>query len=175
MDTGDPGKKVTSNGGGPAAVPEGFSLAMALVDCLPVLFFSISSVILASRFDSTIFRVGVAIVILAGALKAGWKFVIALLHKDVSILSRQMRFLMPAGSLLVLVSLFVDRGRWSFEAVVGHILHMPALVFFLCGAAGIVAMIRFARSRNSRNAKQNWKEQIVNSFSQFCIMLGILL
>lgn len=175
MDTGDTEKKVTSKRGEPAAVPEGFFLAMALIDCLPVLFFSLSSGILASRFDSTIFRVGVALVIFAGALKAGWKFVIALLHKDFSILSRQMRFLMPAGFLLVLISLFVDRGRWSLETVVGHILHMPALAFFLCGSAGMVMMVKFAMSGNSRNAKQNWKEQIVNSFSQFCIMLGILL
>ena len=46
---------------------------------------------------------------------------------------------------------------------------------FLFGAAGIVVMIRFAGSRNSRNVKQNWKEQIVNTFSQFCIMMEILI
>ena len=66
----------------PEPVPEDFTLSMALVDCLPILFFSISSAILATRFDSRLFRVGVLLVILAGVLKAGWKFVIALHHRD---------------------------------------------------------------------------------------------
>ena len=47
-------------------MPEGFTLSMALVDCLPVLFFSISSAILATRLDSGLFRTGVLLVILAG-------------------------------------------------------------------------------------------------------------
>lgn len=53
----------------PGPVPEGFTLSMALVDCLPVLFFIISSAILATRFNSRPFRAGVLLVILAGALK----------------------------------------------------------------------------------------------------------
>lgn len=168
-------KKEISNSQTSSAVPEGFSLALAIADCLPVLFFSISSAILASRFDSTLFRVGIALVIIAGAFKAGWKFAIALLHKDLPFLSRQMRFVMPAGFLLVLVSLMVDHNEWSFGAVAGHMVHMPSLIFFLCGAAGLVMMTWLARSQDRRNAKANWIEQIVNSISQFCIMIGILL
>ena len=81
-------KKDISNSQVSSAVPEGFSLAMAIVDCMPVLFFSISSAILAMRFDSILFRIGVTLVIIAGALKAGWKFVIALVHKDVPFLQQ---------------------------------------------------------------------------------------
>lgn len=157
------------------SVPEGFTLAMACVDCLPVLFFSISASVLALRFDSRLFRAGIFLVILAGALKAGWKFVIALLHRDIPFLSRHMRFLMPAGFLLVLISLFADRSRWSFAAVIRHITGMPSLLFFLCGAAGLMVLTHFAGEKNRRNAKANWKEQIINSISQFCIMMGILL
>lgn len=168
-------KKEISNSRASSTVPEGFSLAMAIVDCLPVLFFSISSAILAMRFDSILFRIGVTLVIIAGALKAGWKFVIALVHKDVPFLSRQMGFLMPAGFLLVLIALMVDHRKWSFGAVAGHMVHMPALIFFLCGAAGLMIMTWLARSQDRRNAKANWIEQIVNSLSQFCIMMGIFL
>lgn len=157
------------------SVPEGFTLAMACVDCLPVLFFSISACVLALRFDSRLFRAGIFLVILAGALKAGWKFVIALLHRDIPFLSRQMRFLMPAGFLLVLISLFADRSRWSFTIVIRHITGMPSLIFFLCGIAGLVVLTCFIGNRNIRNAKANWKEQIINSISQFCIMMGIVL
>lgn len=157
------------------SVPEGFTLSMALVDCLPVLFFSISAAILAMHFDSSLFRAGVLMVILAGALKAGWKFAIALLHRDVRFLSRQMRYLMPVGFLLAVLALFVDRPRWSFAAVIRHMTNVPALLFLLIGIAGMGLMMWFAKSQDRRDAKANWKEQITNSIAQFCIMLGILL
>lgn len=159
----------------PGPVPEGFTLSMALVDCLPVLFFSISSAILATRLDSRLFRTGVLLVILAGALKAGWKFVIALQHRDLRFLNRQMRYLMPAGFLLVILALIVDRGRWSIAAVIRHMTNVPALFLFLTGAAGLGLMVWFAKKKDRRDAKANWKEQITNSIAQFCIMLGILL
>ena len=136
-----------------SAVPEGFSLAMALTDCLPILFFSISS----------------------GILKAGWKFTIVLVRKDLPFLNRQIRFLMPAGFSLMLIALFADRSRWSAAAVVRHITAFPSLVFFLAGAAGILLLSRFACRGNGRDARTNWKEQIINGISQLCIMLGILL
>ena len=135
-----------------AGVPEGFNLAMALLDCLPVLFFSISAGILAYRLKSTLFGIGIFLVILAGAMKAGWKFVIALRKKDVPFLNRQMRFLMPAG----------------------HMTAFPAVIFFLAGAAGLFTLVFFARHLDHRDAAANWKEQMVNGITQFCVMLGII-
>ena len=152
----------------PGPVPEGFTLFMALVDCLPVLFFSVSSAILAARFNSRLFQAGVLLVILAGALKAGWKFVIALQHRDLRFLNKQMRYLMPAGFLLIILALFV-------AAVIRHMTNVPALFLFLTGAAGMGLMVWFAQKKDRRDAKANWKEQITNSVAQFCIMLGILL
>lgn len=58
----------------PEPVPEDFTLSMALVDCLPILFFSISSAILAARFDSRLFRAGVLLVILAGVFIYSFPF-----------------------------------------------------------------------------------------------------
>ena len=158
-----------------STVPEGFSLAMALTDCLPILFFSISSAVLAFRFNSFLFRIGIFLVIVAGILKAGWKFTIVLVRKDLPFLNRQMRFLMPAGFSLMLIALFADRSRWSAAAVVRHITAFPSLVFFLAGTAGILLLSRFACRGNGRDARTNWKEQIINGISQLCIMLGILL
>ncbi|MGN0071922.1 MAG: hypothetical protein ACI361_08845 [Atopobiaceae bacterium] len=40
------------------------------MDCLPAAFFSVGADVLAARFESTLFRVGVVLVILAGALRA---------------------------------------------------------------------------------------------------------
>jgi hypothetical protein len=155
--------------------PDGFTLALALVDCLPVLFFSISFGILTTRFDSNLFRIGVYLVILAGLLKVGWKLGLALFQKNVNVLNLQMRFLMPAGFLLILVSLFIDRNKWSWAAICKHVTALPAPVFFLGGIVGIGLLIWSAKNSNNQDAKVNWQEQVINSFTQFCIMMGILL
>ena len=157
-----------------AGVPEGFNLSMALLDCLPVLFFSISAGILAYRLKSTLFGIGIFLVILAGAMKAGWKFVIALRKKDVPFLNRQMRVLMPAGFVLALAALIADRNHWSPAAVLRHMTAFPAVIFFLAGAAGLFTIVFFARHLDHRDAAANWKEQMVNGITQFCVMLGII-
>lgn len=154
--------------------PQGFTLSMAVMDCLPVLFFSIGFAVLATRFNSHLFRLGIFLVILVGALKAGWKFVIALCHKDLNVLNKQMRFLMPIGFVLMLVAMVIDRNKWSWNAMINHITRMPANLFFLGGIIGIIALIWFAKHQDGRDAKVNWKEQAINSFTQLCIMLGIL-
>lgn len=165
---------VRRSGNEGAGVPEGFNLPMALLDCLPVLFYSISAGILAYRLKSTIFDIGIFLVILSGAMKAGWKFVIALHKKDVPFLNRQMRVLMPAGFVLATAALIADRNRWSPAAVLRHVTAFPAVIFFLAGAAGLFTLVFFARHLDHRDAAANWKEQMVNGITQFCVMLGII-
>lgn len=157
------------------SVPEGFTLPMALLDCVPVAFFCIGASVLATRFDSTLFRVGIALVVLAGALKVSWKLVIALARRDVRFLNRQMRYLMPVGFALALASLAVDRARWSPAAVLRHATSLPSLPLLVAGIAGMLLMSWFARHLNGRDARANWREQMVNAISQLCIMLAIVL
>ena len=157
------------------SVPEGFTLSMALMDCLPVAFFGVGAGVLATRFDSALFRVGVVLVVLAGVLKVSWKLVLALARRDARFLNRQMRYLMPAGFGLALVSLVVDRAKWSPVAVLAHVTAMPSLLFLVAGVAGMFLMSWFARHLDGRDAKANWREQAVNGISQLCIMLAIVL
>lgn len=157
-----------------SGVPEGFGLTMAWMDCLPVLFFGISSSILAFRFPSVLFRTGTILVILAGVMKAAWKFVIALKKRDLPFLNHQMRLLMPGGFALMFLALFFDRSRWSAAAVWHHMTALPSLIFFLAGASGVLVMFWFARHLNSREASANWREQMVNGITQLCVLLGIL-
>lgn len=157
------------------SVPEGFTLPMALLDCVPVAFFCIGASVLATRFDSTLFRVGIALVVLAGALKVSWKLVIALARRDVRFLNRQMRYLMPVGFALALASLAVDRARWSPAAVLRHATSLPSLPLLVAGIAGMLLMSWFARHLDGRDARANWREQMVNAISQLCIMLAIVL
>lgn len=160
---------------GRARVPEGFTLSMAVLDCLPVLFFSISAVCLAERFPSVLFRVGIFLIILAGSLKVSWKMVIALSEKNIPILSGQMRVLMPLGFVLCILALFLNHAGWSFDSVLHHFIRLPSLIFFIMGIAGIFVMIWFAATKDRLDARSNWKEQAVNGVTQFCIMIGIFL
>ena len=157
------------------SIPEGFTLSMALMDCLPVAFFCVGAGVLATRFDSALFRVGVALVVLAGALKVCWKLVLSLARRDVRFLNRQLRYLMPVGFALALASLAVDRAKWSPASVLTHVTAMPSLAFLVAGLAGMSLMGWFARNLDGRDAKANWREQAVNAISQLCIMLAIVL
>lgn len=63
--------------------PTGFTLSMALMDTLPVLFFSVSIGVLSARFGSALFLAGAILVILAGIMKVLWKFLLATVKRDV--------------------------------------------------------------------------------------------
>lgn len=156
-------------------VPEGFTLSMAFMDMMPVLFFSGSAILLIRRFPDALFRIGAVLVILAGALKVLWKFIIALAHKNIEPLSLQLRFLMPAGFLLIVISLIADRTAWSFGSVWGHITAFPACIFFIFGIAGLVCMSVFAVKLDRTDAKANWIEQGTNALAQLFIFIGIFL
>lgn len=156
-------------------IPEGFTLSMAFMDTLPVIFFSLSAAVLALRFRSILFLAGAVLVILAGALKASWKFVLACAGRDISFLSRQMRYTMPAGFLLMILSLITDSGKWTPHAVLRHVVSFPSWAFFILAAVGIGFMVWFARTLNDRDARSNWIEQGVNTLAQLFIFLGILL
>ncbi len=155
-------------------VPEGFTLSMACMDALPVLFFCVSAGIVSLRFPSMLFRIGAVLVILAGALKVSWKFVIALAHKNIRFLNRQMRYLMPTGFLLILLSLVIDRAGINWGTVLHGMLGIPSLLFFLLGIAGMCAMGWFAGHLDGNDAHSNWIEQGTNALAQMSIMLGIL-
>lgn len=164
-----------SNNPESSTVSGNFTFGMAFMDCLPVVFFSISIAVLASRFHSVLFLIGAVMVILAGALKVSWKFVLAAAGRDIAFLNRQMRYLMPFGFLVMLLGLIIDRNQWSLSAAVHHLLSFPAILFFVLAAIGVCTMIFCARHLNGHDAKSNWIEQGVNSLTQFFILLGILM
>jgi len=150
-------------------------LGLAIVDCIPVVFFSIMVSVVSLRFHSLFFFIGAFLVILAGALKCLWKFVLALSGKNVPFLFYQMRGVMPVGFLLILISLFVDRSKIVITSIMTHITTFPANICFLIGILGMVMMVVFAKKLDSTNVKHNWIEQVTNAVAQFFIMLGVIL
>ena len=78
-----------------------FTLQLAIMDAVPVLFFGIAAIMLGVKLRSWVFFVGALLCFLAGFGKVLWKFLIAVARKDVALLGMQLRYVMPAGFLLM--------------------------------------------------------------------------
>ena len=154
---------------------EGFTLALALVDAIPVLSFGISMVIIASRFGSPLFMVGAAISTLAGCCKVAWKLVLGIGKKDLRWLNKPFVPMQATGFLLIFLSFILGFQNIDWLAVGGAVLRLPSLLFFIAwmGLMGFMGWYRKNKFRND-DAHSNWTAQIINAIGQTCLLLGIL-
>lgn len=154
---------------------EGFTVALALVDAIPVLSFGISMVIIASRFDSPLFMVGAALSVLAGCMKVAWKLVLGIAKKDLRWLNKPFVPMQASGFLLMLISFIIGFGKISWGAVGAALVSIPAILFFAAWLVivGVMVWFRKAKFKND-DAKSNWTAQIINAVGQTCLLLGIL-
>lgn len=155
-------------------VPTDFTLALACVDALPVLLFGGSGLLLARLFGSGWFLAGALLCFWAGFAKVLWKFLVVLAHKNIWWMFMQMRIAMPAGFGLMLLSLAIDHAKVDFAAMGAAVCSQPSGTLFLLGIGGMVAMGVLAAKLDSGSVKANWAEQLVNTFAQGCIFLGLL-
>lgn len=163
-------QKITKN-----TVPEGFTVAMALVDLIPVVFFGLSALRVGQLFRSTLFLLGAGVCLLSGVVKVLWKLIAAVSRRNIWPLFLQMRILMPAGFLLLLAALMTDRQRLHWAAIWGGLTAFPSCLFFALGLLGMVLMVVFALRLSSADPKVNWLEQGVNGAAQLCFFLGLML
>lgn len=156
-------------------VPEGFTLRLALVDAIPVIFFAITGVLLGILSKNIIVFLGIVLCVWAGLAKVIWKIIVAVKKQNIWFLFMQMRIVMPIGFLLMLVGMitiwpYIDWAHWrqvlSWYPVWGP---MVAGVIFMA------AMMIMAFTLDSGNPKHNWIEQLVNSCGQLCFMLGVIM
>ena len=63
-------------------VPEGFSVVMALVDLIPVVFFGLSAVRVGRLFQGALFVTGALICLLSGVVKVLWKLIAAVSRRN---------------------------------------------------------------------------------------------
>ena len=154
---------------------EGFTLALARVDAIPVLSFGISMVIIASRFDSPLFMIGAALSVLAGCCKVAWKLVLGILKKDLRWLNKPFVPMQATGFLLMLVSFALGFGKINWAGVAAALIRFPSVLFFLAwiGLMGFMGWFRKNKFKNE-DAKSNWTAQIINAVGQTCLLLGIL-
>ena len=143
---------------------------MAFVDLLPVVFFGLSAVKAGNLFHSGLFVAGAAVCLLSGVVKVGWKLIAAVSKRNIWPMFVQMRILMPAGFLVLLAALIVDRAGLNGEAMLAGLTGFPACIFFLAGALGMILMTVFAFRMDSSDPKVNWTEQIINSLAQISFL-----
>lgn len=155
-------------------VPEDFTLSLALVDAVPVIFFGANMLAIGSLFTSKLFILGALLCLFSGAVKVLWKIIVVLQKKNVWWMFMQMRILMPIGFLMMLISLFVNTDKVSFSGIVTGVSTFPSSIFFLVGAAGMVMMSVFAVKLDNSDLKSNWIEQFTNGISQIAFFIGLL-
>lgn len=154
-------------------IPEGFTLTLALVDAIPVALFCASAAVFGAQVGSPLFIAGAALAFLGCAGKVSWKLLIALAHRNVPLLSRQMRVTMPAGFVLMVAGTAMRAGQaTAFLARLGQ---MPSLALVIAWIACMCAMGYFAGHRNQASARDNWVEQLTNTIGQACLLAALLL
>lgn len=154
---------------------EGFTVALALVDAIPVLSFGIAMVIIAGRFDSPLFMIGAACSVLAGCCKVAWKLVLGIAKKDLRWLNKPFVPMQATGFLLMLISFILGFKKISWGSVVSGMFGIPSVLFF--GAwIGLMFFMGWFRKNRFKNddARANWTAQIINAVGQTCLLLGIL-
>lgn len=154
---------------------EGFTLSLALVDAIPVLFFGASMIMVASRFHSSLFITGAVLSTLAGCCKVIWKLILGIWKKDVRWLNKPFVPMQATGFLLMLVSFVLGFGKINWRALLTSITGFPSIVFFALWIAMMGTMGWFRKNKFDNSAKANWIAQIINCIGQGALLLGIIL
>lgn len=154
---------------------EGFTLALALVDAIPVLSFGVAMVIIASRFQSPLFMVGASLSVIAGCCKVAWKMVLGIANKDLRCLNKPFVPMQATGFLLMIVSFVLGFKKISWGAVGAALVGFPSLLFFISWIGLMFFMSWYRKNKFKHDdARSNWTAQIINAIGQTCLLLGIL-
>ena len=156
-------------------VPEDFTLSLALVDALPVLFFGGSMILLGVLFGSVLFMLGAILCFWAGAAKVLWKIIVVKKKKNVWWMFLQMRVVMPVGFVLMLLAVLLNRSNIDLPSVFAAVISFPSVIFFAIGVIGMVLMGVFAAKLDSSDVRFNWIEQLTNAIAQASVFTGILI
>ena len=154
---------------------EGFTVALALVDAVPVLAFAAGMGIVAARFGSPLFWAGALLSILAGCCKVAWKLILGIWKKDLRILNKPFVPMQATGFLLMIGAVLLNIRKISWAAVLAAVTGIPSILFFIAWAAlmGFMGWYRKNRFKND-DARSNWTAQLVNAAGQLCLLLGVL-
>ena len=154
---------------------EGFTLSLALVDAIPVLFFGTSMILVAAKFDSPLFIVGAVISTLAGCCKVLWKLILGIWKKDVRWLNKPFVPMQATGFMLMLVSFVIGFGTINWSGLLASVTGYPTIIFFTLWIVMMGTMGWYRKNKFDNSARANWTAQIINCVGQGALLLGILL
>ncbi len=154
---------------------EGFTLSLALVDAIPVLFFGASMILVAAKFDSPLFIVGAVISTLAGCCKVLWKLILGIWKKDVRWLNKPFVPMQATGFMLMLVSFVIGFGTINWSGLLASVTGFPTIIFFTLWIVMMGTMGWYRKNKFDNSARANWTAQIINCVGQGALLLGILL
>lgn len=123
---------------------EKFSQVLAWFDALPVILFSVAMLLIALRFRNIVFIIGAVCCVCAGLGKVIWKIIMATANKNITLLSRQLRVLMPAGFLLMIAGVITGVNIALWKSLIQSVLFVPAGIFFGFAVLGMILMGVFA-------------------------------
>jgi len=154
---------------------EGFTLTLALVDAIPVLSFAAAMIIIASRFESTLFAVGAGLSVLAGCCKVAWKLILGISQKDLRWLNKPFVPMQATGFMVMLISFILNIRSIPWGGILSSVMGFPSVLFFLAWISLMGFMVWFRKTKfKNDDAKSNWTAQIINAVGQTCLLLGIL-
>lgn len=162
-------KKMTKD-----VVPSDYTMGLALVDFIPVLFFGINTAIIGAMINSPLFIIGSVICFVSGFIKVLWKIIVVKKKKNIWWMFLQMRIFMPVGFLMLPAAFVIDRKNVDFASFGEGLLSFPAIIFFILYVAGMVLMMVFAKKLDSSDAKSNWIEQLTNGAAHIFFMIGLI-
>lgn len=155
-------------------IPDDFTLGLALVDALPVILFGINCLLLGRLFEDRLFMIGAILCLVGGGGKVLWKIIVSLRKKNIWFLFVQMRVLMPAGFLCMLIDLM----RAALQGRLGHLaaaaMTLPSLFFLALWLLGMVLMGVFAAKLDNTDVRSNWIEQLTNGAAQACFLAALM-
>ena len=190
-----------------------FTVAMALMDYVPVIFFGITAVLLLgdlynkmSKGAYGLLAAGAVNVFLAGFCKATWKLLYAANICDFVALEQMFLPVNSMGLLFVGLSLIVmlacreksaalSAAPVVFSGSMVFIMMMVVGLGALCAGLSVLAAkmkkggvmawfilsfvcamaMGYMSSQDSTQAWVNWVEQSINTVSQLCLMVGVIL
>ena len=156
-------------------VPENFTIALAVIDMIPVVLFGIASVLLWKTVGSPLILIGGLISFISGMLKVLWKFIVVICKKNVWPLFVQMRFGMSIGLLLIIAGFVVAGVTGKLGAFAAAFLQPLPIIMMAITVIGMGCMFYFAAKLDSSDVKANWTEQICNTIAQAAFLVMAIL
>lgn len=149
-----------------------YTMGLALLDMVPVFLFLASGLIMFSMYGSMLLLAGVLACFTGGLCKAIWKMIVVVSKKDLSGLTRMFRILMPAGFVLMILSVPAG-GKPAISGLWRSVSMMPASILFIAGFA-LMCLMGYLGSHLDNSARSNWIEELVNTLAQLAVLAGVI-